>query len=185
MHGVCQVLAWLTALGLAHPHFVPYLLCRYDLLPPTRDTLPAPPSRSASATPASSQATPGQGVPGTTPVQLVRMMVECVRKTHCVPVSWAERGHLDDDGALLESPETEAWDMGEGARRDVLLSVVRVGRLLAWTLGLAGFHEYVQRLTQTVSAAADARHLAYSTACQDGLTPFSAACAGAHGAAVV
>lgn len=141
VHDVSAMLRWMASLSIAHPGVVPVLLQRLHHLdwPPAA---PAPPAVDRGLVPSSqdemdllpsSQETGVDTDALDTPDALVKMLGECVRKTHSVALAVSSPASLAEGDAV--------WDMGAAARHTLLLSVVRLVRVLAWTLGSEGLHE--------------------------------------------
>ena len=117
----------------------------------------SPPEITAGAPPAS---TPGSGSPATpsqsrsrsllpTPTQLIPMLIECVRKSHAVPLvascpeALPEQGQDVDRGTDACGASTPL-DIGAPARTELVAAVLRLVEVLAWTTAPTGFHEYVR-----------------------------------------
>lgn len=142
------MLDWMASLGVLQPGFIPFLLKKIQyldwsepeadhesdrgLVPSSQDDVELLPSSQES------QALIGQDSESlVTPNHLVKILMECVRKSHAVPLdvsSPASKPQMDGQGL-------PAWDMGESARTSLLVSVVRCTKVVAWSVGENGIHE--------------------------------------------
>lgn len=148
-HYVAAMLNWMASLGVAHPDFVFYFLKKLQYLnwiepedvaalgrgmvPSSQDDQEMLPSSQDTQKPSQSD-TPSLA----TPVQVVKILIECVRKSHCAPldVSSPESQPQKDDTQSLP-----AWDMGIPARTALLSAVLRFAKVTAWSIGASGLHE--------------------------------------------
>ncbi|PKI84844.1 hypothetical protein MVES1_001122 [Malassezia vespertilionis] len=153
MHHVSSLFNWMAALCIAHPDLATFLVKRFKYL----DWVPEHEIDASAIVPSSQDETdlalsaPSSQESGAvhsiasdtllaTPVNLVSMLIECVRKTHVVPLEAASPESLPqpDQGAASTPAK---WDMGTDARTALLTSLLRLVKVIAWTNGPKGLHE--------------------------------------------
>lgn len=151
---ICRMLAWMASLGIAHTAFVPHITKRVGGLPwvTAMQVLNVTTSQYCDATtpPAASSSQTAQ-VPVTpkhvrsdasTPTSMMQIMIECVRKAstrtdlsslNASVMRTCSSAHVSGNAGPLSTPQQ--------ARHMVLLSVLRLCKVIAWTVAPQGFQD--------------------------------------------
>ncbi|WFD41859.1 hypothetical protein MPSI1_000495 [Malassezia psittaci] len=148
IHYVTAMLNWITALGMSHTGFVryftegmPYLglmdaeteqTLKNDMVPSSQDDAELLPS-----SPGSSKQLDTSSIPLLTPNNLVKIWIECLSKTHIVPLDVS----FPSSQPEKSGQDLPAWDMGGACRASLLCAILASIKVLAWTAGVESLPE--------------------------------------------
>ncbi|WFC97772.1 hypothetical protein MYAM1_000491 [Malassezia yamatoensis] len=148
IHYVTAMLNWITALGISHTGFVKFYTegmqyldhkdteswqpLRNDMVPSSQDDAELLPS-----SPGSAKQLDTSSAPLLTPNNLVKIWIECLSKTHIVPLDVSSPSSQPEKHAQ----DLPAWDIGGVCRASLLCAVLASMKVLAWTAGVESLPE--------------------------------------------